>query len=181
MKKHLIQGQRSNQSRYLSLKNFIEKKAHEYEKNADELDDALERAENEENFDVVAQGSEQVERDDTEIGAKYSSEFIYFDPDRPENQRQYDIARDVGLAVSTVEISIRRKTMPNLKFKELVNSLNVKQREFFVHNLQTVKINKEKLHLFLSGGAGVGKSVLVTALFEALQRYLTSDPGDNPD
>ena len=166
----LIQGQRSYQSRYLSLKNFIEKKAHEYEKNADELDDALERAENEENFDVVAPGSEQVERDDTEIGAKYSSEFIYFDPDRPENQRQYDIARDVELAVSTVEISIRRKTMPDLKFKELVNSLNVKQREFFVHILQTVKINKEKLHLFLSGGAGVGKSVLVTALFEALQR-----------
>ena len=71
--------------------------------------------------------------------------------------------------------------MPDSKYREPINSLNVKQREFFVHILQTVKTKTDQLHVFLSGGAGVGKSVVVTALFEALQRYLTSDPGDNPE
>ena len=38
-----------------------------------------------------------------------------------------------------------------------------------------------KLTLFLSGGAGVGKSRLTNALYEALVRYLDSPPGKNPD
>ena len=39
----------------------------------------------------------------------------------------------------------------------------------------------DPLHLFLSGGAGVGKSTVTNALYEALVRYLNSIPGENPD
>ena len=35
--------------------------------------------------------------------------------------------------------------------------------------------------MFLSGGAGVGKSTVTNALYEALMRYLNSVPGENPD
>lgn len=66
----LKQGHETYQSRYLSLKYLIEKKTQEYEKNADELDDAFERAHNEQNFDDVAPGNEQAEQDDAEIGTK---------------------------------------------------------------------------------------------------------------
>lgn len=178
----LICGFGSFQAKYMSLKHFIEMKAREYEKNAEALDEAFEMAQNDENnFDNLAPGTEQINQDDVEAGNKDSECFIYFNPDRPETQRQSDIAQDLGLSVTSVDISTRKKTLPDLKYRELIKSLNVKQREFFTHVLQTVKINKDKLQVFLSGGAGVGKSVLVTALFEALQRCLTSDPGDDPE
>ena len=35
--------------------------------------------------------------------------------------------------------------------------------------------------MFLSGGAGVGKSTVTNALYEALIRYLNSTAGENPD
>ena len=35
--------------------------------------------------------------------------------------------------------------------------------------------------MFLSGGAGVGKSTVTNTLYETLTRYLNSVPGENPD
>ena len=37
------------------------------------------------------------------------------------------------------------------------------------------------LKLFLSGGAGVGKSTVTNALYEALITYLNSQPQNDPD
>ncbi len=37
------------------------------------------------------------------------------------------------------------------------------------------------LRLFLSGGAGVCKSTVTNALYEALIRYLNSQPENDPD
>ena len=37
------------------------------------------------------------------------------------------------------------------------------------------------MRLFLSGGAGVGKSTVTNALYEALIRYLNSQPQNDPD
>jgi nucleoside-triphosphatase THEP1 len=47
--------------------------------------------------------------------------------------------------------------------------------------LHSIKTKDEPLRLFLSGGAGVGKSTVTNALYEALTRYLNSVPGENPD
>ena len=44
-----------------------------------------------------------------------------------------------------------------------------------------VKSNDDPLRLFLSGGAGVGKSTITSALYEALTRYLNSILGENPE
>ena len=52
---------------------------------------------------------------------------------------------------------------------------------FFYHVLHSIKTKDKPLHLFLSGGAGVGKSTVTNALYEALLRYLNSIPGENPD
>lgn len=56
---------------------------------------------------------------------------------------------------------------------------------FFYHVLHSVKTSDEPLRLFLSGGAGVGKSTVTNALYEALYealiRYLNSIAGENPD
>ena len=37
------------------------------------------------------------------------------------------------------------------------------------------------MHLFITGGAGVGKSVLLTAIYQSLHRMLCSVEGDNPE
>ena len=52
---------------------------------------------------------------------------------------------------------------------------------FFYHVLHSVKTKDDPLRLFLSGGAGVCKSTVINALYEALIRYLNAMAGENPD
>ena len=70
--------------------------------------------------------------------------------------------------------------MQTKAFRELVRSLNKEQMEFFYHVLHSVKTNKEQFTIFLSGGAGVGKTTVTHALFDALIRYYNSRAGENP-
>ena len=35
--------------------------------------------------------------------------------------------------------------------------------------------------LFITGGAGVGKSVVIRVLYQALERLLSTRPGQNPE
>ncbi|KAH3784514.1 hypothetical protein DPMN_162471 [Dreissena polymorpha] len=84
--------------------------AREYEKNAEALDVSFEMAQNDENnFDNLAPGTEQINQDDVEAGNRDSECFIYFNPDRPETQRQSDIAQDFGLSVASVAIVLAKK------------------------------------------------------------------------
>ena len=73
------------------------------------------------------------------------------------------------------------KRMCDDDYYALVRSLNEEQRQFFYHVLHSVKTKNDPLRLFLSGGAGVGKSTVTNALYEALTRYLNSTAGENPD
>ena len=52
---------------------------------------------------------------------------------------------------------------------------------FFYHVLHSIKTKDDPLRLFLSGGAGVGKSTVTNALYEALIRFLNTIAGENPD
>ena len=61
-----------------------------------------------------------------------------------------------------------------------MQSLNIEQKEFVYHVLNTVKTDELPLRQFLSGGAGVGKSTVTNALYEALIRYLNALPENNP-
>ena len=44
-----------------------------------------------------------------------------------------------------------------------------------------MKTKKDPFYNFLSGGAGVGKSVLLKALYQALVKYFSHKAGENPD
>lgn len=59
--------------------------------------------------------------------------------------------------------------------------MNQKQRKFFLHVLTWIETKPDPLYLFLTGSAGVGKSIVVKALFEALHRHLCSEEGEDPD
>lgn len=66
-------------------------------------------------------------------------------------------------------------------FRTLAQNLNLKQKEFFYHVYHWLKTETDPLFIFLSGGAGVGKSVVLRALYQALLKYYNHRPGENPD
>ena len=97
--------------------------------------------------------------DDENEGIVESERFVPFNPERPIEQRQYDIGDDVGIS-STRQLSEQSSVrLPDNDYLKLVASLNIKQREFFNHVMQWIKCKKEPLYAFLSGGAGVGISI----------------------
>ena len=69
-----------------------------------------------------------------------------------------------------------------LIFENWRNHLMLSKKSFFYHVLKSVKTGKLPLRLFLSGGAGFGKTTVTNALCEALIRYLNAlsenDPND---
>ena len=68
-----------------------------------------------------------------------------------------------------------------MNVENLFNRLISNKKNFFYHILNSVKIGKLPLKLFLSGGAGVGKSTVTNALYEALIRYLNIQHQNDPD
>ena len=73
------------------------------------------------------------------------------------------------------------KWMSDNNYYALVRSLNENRDDFFYHVLHSIKTTDDSLRLFFSGGAGIGKSTVTNALYEALIRYLNSIAGENPD
>ena len=60
--------------------------------------------------------------------------------------------------------------------------LNLIQRRIFLHTLHCFKTNKQlPMYLYIGGGAGVGKSTVIRALYEGLVRFFNSLPSTNPD
>ena len=57
--------------------------------------------------------------------------------------------------------------------------LDLEQKEFFYHALHFIKTSDEQFYCFLSGGAGVGKSRLTTALYQAALKYYNTRDGVN--
>ena len=178
----LLSGTDTFENSFSLRKSFLAHKIKQYEFNAEMLDAALQIANDEltDAFDELAPNTQQTEAEDEAEGSFESEKYVQFNPERPVEQRIYDIGADVGIPSRqiTEESSVR---LPEDEYLKLVESLNVKQREFFNHVMQWVKTEKEPMYSFLSGGAGVGKSVLIRALYQALHRYLCSTEGENPD
>lgn len=55
--------------------------------------------------------------------------------------------------------------------------MNKEQKEFFYHVLHPIKTSQESFYCFLSGGAGVGKSHVTKALYQAALKYYNTRPG----
>ena len=68
------------------------------------------------------------------------------------------------------------------EFLAMCRRLNLIQRRIFLHTLHCFKTNKQlPMYLYIGGGAGVGKSTVIRALYEGLVRYFNSLPSTNPD
>ena len=93
----------------------------------------------------------------------------------------YDLSEDLGIPSSSVnyEQNISFDEMPDEEYRQMVRSLNTKQFKFFCHVLHLVKTSNEPFYCFLSGGAGVGKSLLIKALFQGTYEYLNTRAGND--
>jgi len=183
--KDLLGKNESYIDNYMKFKDIIHKKMNEYEKNAEALDLAQQNVEQEDSLDFaqVAPANVQREHDDESCPVRLSSEFGFYDPDRPTAQRNLDIGMSIGLSSRTEDIQpdILPGRIPDTEYLALVRSLNYKQRTVLKHILKHIKTSNDPLNLFITGGAGVGKSVLLTAIFQSLHRILCSVEGDDPE
>jgi hypothetical protein len=87
--------------------------------------------------------------------------------------------------VSTGNVKVQQFLPPRAVdddiYRKLMRTLNDKQRRFVLNTLHLLKSSSSPFHYFLSGGAGVGKSHVVTAIVQSYMRYHGKIPQINPD
>ena len=170
------------EAHYNSLKTSIEPKSNEYEHHTEELELARQMRADEENaYDQIAPNTEQENKEAEEEGAKEAENFVYFNPSRVVEQRHYDIGIELQSTCSVPPVETTGIMLPDEEYLTLVRSLNLRQREFFNHGVHWIKCKDEPIYAFLTGGAGVGNSVVVRALYQSLYRILNLRDGENPD
>ena len=170
------------EAHYNSMKTSLEAKCNEYEHHVDELEIARQTAEAEENsFDEIAPNTEQENREAEEEGDTEAENFVYFNPNRVLEHRHYDIGIELQSTCSVPPVETTGIMLQDEEYLQLLRSLNTRQREFFNHEVHWIKCKDEPIYAFLSGGAGVGKSVVIRALYQSLYRTLNLKKGENPD
>ncbi|MCU7800825.1 MAG: AAA family ATPase [gamma proteobacterium symbiont of Lucinoma myriamae] len=172
----------SFKAHYDSKKAIIDQKSKVYEHHMEELDMARQLAELDfDIFDEIAPNAEQEQREAEQEGVTEAERFVYFNPERTVEHREYDIGIELGNACSIPCLDTSGVKLSDERYLEMIQSLNIRQREFFNHVVHWIKTKEEPIYAFLSGGAGVGKSVLIKALYQALYRHLNLKEGENPD
>ena len=79
-----------------------------------------------------------------------SETYKFFNPERHVNQRQIDIAADIGLTPSMdrMETDILPGHLPNDIYLRHLRSLNPKQQQIYKHFIKWIKTKSEQLNLF---------------------------------
>ena len=180
--KDLISGFETFEAHYKALKISIESKSNEYEHHAEELELARQMMEDEDNaYDQIAPNAEQENREAEDEGIIEADKFVYFNPNRVVEQRHYDIGIELQSSCSVPPEETTGIMLPDDEYLTLLRNLNLRQREFFNHVIHWIKCKDTPIYAFLTGGAGVGKSVVIRALYQSLYRILNLRDGENPD
>ena len=76
----------------------------------------------------------------------------------PDFNENYDLSDDVGIpsTVSSSEPLILNE-MQDQEYRQLIQTLNKKQKEFFYHILHLIKTSDKPFYYFLSGGSWSGQ------------------------
>src|SRR5277367_6234481 len=150
-------------------------------------DDALlEQVENdaEKNESENAQAGKTDAIDDEDADMIVDDQYSIYSTIDTSNYVDPDLAAKEREANSVCETNFY--TQPNLYPLEerlnLTQNLNVEQKKIFYHVMHHLKTKqKEPIHLCLTGCAGSGKSVLITALYQNMCAYYNSEAGINPN
>ena len=165
------------QERYLNVKDCIDEQMKLYAVSSDNLDKIQEHLneidDDNDNFDSVAPFTQNIEYQDEAEGLQDL---------HPDLNESYDLAEDVHVGIPSVVESTEPLVLNELQdqeYRQLVQTLNQKQKEFFYHILHLVKTTDKPFYYFLSGGAGVGKSHLIKSLYHAALKYYNSRAGED--
>ena len=181
-RKDLLGSFDTYEAHYNSVQTSLIPKRNEYEHHIEELELARQMMEDEQReYDQTAPNAEQENREAEEEGSKESEQFVYFNPSRVVEHRHYDIGIELQSTCSVPPVETSGIMLPDDEYLTLLRSLNLRQREFFNHIVHWIKCKDEPVYAFLTGGAGVGKSVVIRALYQTLYRILNLKDGENPD
>ncbi|KAE8740532.1 hypothetical protein FOCC_FOCC013959 [Frankliniella occidentalis] len=71
--------------------------------------------------------------------------------------------------------------LPEEQFQAMFELLNQDQRDYVMHVAHHFETSDEQIFHFLTGGAGVGKSMVINTLYQTLYRLFNSDKYCNPE
>ena len=183
--KDLLNGHKTYQDHFNIVNEKIQLKKKEYDANT-ELSDEVEtvaQTQTVDIFDDVCPNIESVEAEDGEQEPLLSTKYAFYNP-KTQSHAYYDLGPDIGVFSSDAnnDIELVQNRLSEKDYLELMAKLNKKQREIFTHIVHSVTDKpEEQLCVFITGGAGVGKSVLIRTLFQSLHRIFCSKSGENPE
>ena len=99
----------------------------------------------------------------------------------PKFVQQYDIGEDMGVHLPNLPKyeDLKHNQLQDKDFRQAVQTLNKEQREFFDYINNVILVNGDQQLIFLSGGAGVGKSRLTKAIYQNLIRLYNYKEGED--
>ena len=171
----LIGNSSSYQEQYLLLKEEIDKQMRQYAICSEDLNEIeqnlLSTNCSEEQFDSIAPNTQHIELEDEAEGM----EDLH-----PDFNESYDMSVDLGIPSTSLNNEpLVLNELPDDDYRQMVQTLNKEQKEFFYHILHQIKTSETPFYCFLSGGAGVGKSHLTKALYQAALKYYNTRAGDD--
>ena len=116
----------------------------------------------EDRYDDIAPGTQNIEwQHQTEGDQDLHSDF----------SGNCNLSDELGIPSVDNSEPLTMNELPDDEYRHIVQSLNKEQKEFFYHVLNLIKTSEEPFYCFLSGGAGVGKSHVTKALYQAGLKY----------
>ncbi|CAF1564037.1 unnamed protein product, partial [Rotaria sp. Silwood1] len=153
-------------------KDWIQQKRSEYvHREANEFEQAFE--ENMEREDENDINDTNIEYDQDK------NEFLIYEMGNNEG----DIFVEMGINTRTEKVEHFNvpKIIPDTEYQEMMRSLNNNQRRYTLNVMNLIKNGDKQFFHFINGGAGVGKSTLIKAVYQSILRFYNSLPGSNPE
>lgn len=170
----LISNSSSYQQQYLLLAHSISEQMKQYAVYDDDLNQIEEQINDMEDFeidhyDLIAPATQNVKYQDQAEGTQD------LQPDFNEN---YNLSDDIG--IPSVDMNLQSFILNELQdeeYRQMVQMLRKEQKELFYHILHLIKTSDEPFYCFFSVGAGVGKSHLTKALYQAALKHYNTRAG----
>ena len=138
--KDLMNGCQTYQQRYNQLEEIAATNKKQYECHTDILDKAIDDINDDNITQPVAPNVQHLNEQDLATKTKPSKLFGCFDPGTNKQHSQYDLYYDIGILLrSNDDEKLVQKRLLDSDFRQLLCSLNIKQREFFYHVLHSIK------------------------------------------
>ena len=170
----LISNCSSYQEHFLLVEDAIDEQMKQYaicSENLNDIQEHLNNIEESDEYDLIAPLTQNMEYQDDAEGMQDL---------HPDFNESYDLSDDIGIpSTASNSEQLILNELQDHDYRQMVQMLNKEQKEFFYHILHLIKTSDKPFYCFLSGGAGVGKSHVTKALYQAALKYYNTRAGDD--